>query len=126
MSSFLWTRCYVTHVTAKRDRGHSIFLNSSVVRHCWVLGSVQDDDAHPVEPTLTLTFSVWGITDFSAQYWDGSNWITVPNGTVSGNNKVWRQFTFSNVTTDRIRILVTGALWSNSRITEVEAYTSGG
>jgi hypothetical protein len=41
----------------------------------------------------------------------------------SGNNLVWRQFTFGQLTTSAIRIWVTGALAGYSRITEVEAYT---
>ena len=57
-------------------------------------------------------------------YWDGSAWVTVPGGSVTGNNKVWRKFTFTAVTTSKIRVLVNGALNSQSRITEVEAWTS--
>jgi hypothetical protein len=41
---------------------------------------------------------------------------------VAGNNKVWRQFTFTPVTTDRIQVVVTGSLAGYSRITEVEAW----
>jgi hypothetical protein len=36
--------------------------------------------------------------------------------------KVWKKLTFSPVTTDRIRVWVTGAMTNHSRITEVEAY----
>ncbi|MFG6490626.1 PKD domain-containing protein, partial [Roseateles sp. BYS78W] len=46
-------------------------------------------------------------------------------GNVIGNNKVWRQFTFSPITTQRIRILVNSAMYSLSRIAEVEAWTPG-
>jgi hypothetical protein len=85
--------------------------------------TLQDDYANPAEPTQSLTFSLYGITDFSVQYWDGFNWLNVPGGSVAGNNKVWRKFTFSNITTDRIRVHITNALFFSSRVIEVEAYS---
>jgi hypothetical protein len=85
--------------------------------------TVQDNFQSPSNPTPTMTFSLYGLTDFQAQYWNGSAWVTIPGGTVSGNNLVWRQLTFTQVTTTAIRVWVTGALASYSRITEVEAYT---
>ena len=60
--------------------------------------TIQDNFSNPVEPSLSLTFSQYGITSFNVQYWDGSNWVTVTGGSVTGNNKIWRQFTFSAVT----------------------------
>lgn len=86
--------------------------------------TVQDNYANPQEPTETQVFALYGITDFEVQYWDGVNWTTVPGGSVSGNNKVWRKFSFSPVSTPRIRVLVTNALAGYSRITEIEAYPS--
>lgn len=89
--------------------------------------TVQDSYANPLEPTETMTFTSYGITDFEVQYWDGANWTAVPGGSVSGNNKVWRKFLFPPISTARIRVLVTNALASFSRITEIEAYqTSSG
>ena len=89
--------------------------------------TVQDSYTNPQEPTETMAFTSYGITDFEVQYWDGTNWTAVPGGSVSGNNKVWRKFSFSPISTARIRVLVTNALASFSRITEIEAYqtTSG-
>lgn len=84
--------------------------------------SVQDNVA-TADPTLTMTFSMYGITDFSVQYWDGTNWTTVSGGSVTGNDKVWRRFTFGAVTTTKIRVNITSALASSSRIVEVEAWT---
>ncbi len=88
--------------------------------------TVQDNYAAPVEPFLGMTFTQYGITSFQVQYWDGSNWSTVPGGNISGNNQVWRQITFAPVSTPRIRIFVNGALNGYSRITEVEAYGDSG
>ena len=83
----------------------------------------QDNPSNLVEPTLTTTFSLYGITTFDVQYWTGSAWTTVPGGGVTGNNKVWRQFTFSPITTTKIRVLVNGgADNAYSRVVEVEAW----
>jgi hypothetical protein len=84
--------------------------------------TLQDNFQSPSDPTPSMTFSLYGVTDFQVQYWTGSAWVTVPGGTVSGNNLVWRQLTFSPVATTAIRVWVTGGLASFSRITEVEAY----
>ena len=88
--------------------------------------TVQDDYSAPVEPTETMTFGTYGITAFDVQYWDGSAWVTVPGGSVSGNNLVWRKFNFPAVGTDRIRVLVDGSLSRYSRVVEVEAYRNDG
>ncbi|MFG6489637.1 discoidin domain-containing protein [Roseateles sp. BYS78W] len=86
--------------------------------------TLQDNAYSPSTPTLAMTFSQYGITHFEVQYWDGAKWVDVPGGNVIGNNKVWRQFTFSPITTQRIRILVNSAMYSLSRIAEVEAWTA--
>jgi len=85
--------------------------------------TIQDNFSNPAEPTLSMTFSQYGITSFNVQYWDGSNWATFSGGSVTGNNKVWRQFTFAAITTTKIRIYVTNSLSSYSRLIEVEAWT---
>jgi RHS repeat-associated protein len=86
----------------------------------------QDDPQNPLEPTLSQTFSLYGITAFDVQYWNGSAWVTVPGGSVTGNNKVWRQFNFSPVTTNKIRLVVNGGADNSfSRVVEVEAWSLG-
>ena len=85
----------------------------------------QDDLNNPVEPTLTQTFSLYGITAFDVQYWDGSAWTTVSGGSITNNNKVWKQLTFAAVTTSKIRVVVNaGADNAYSRVVEVEAWGS--
>ncbi len=84
--------------------------------------SVQDNYTNPVEPTDAMTFNSYGIVNFDVQYWNGSSWATVPGGSVTGNNKVWRKITFSSITTTKIRVLVSYALNTWSRIVEIEAY----
>ncbi len=85
-----------------------------------VVYTLQDNYTNPVEPTDTMTFSSYGVTDFAVQAWVGNAWQTV--ATVTGNNLVKKTVTFSPVTTDRIRIYITGALASSSRLTEIEAW----
>ena len=86
--------------------------------------TVRDDFGNPAEPTDAETFTLYGITDFDVQYWDGANWVTVPGGSVRNNNKVITKVTFPPVTTTRIRILVLNGLAGFSRIVEVEAWTA--
>lgn len=85
--------------------------------------TVQDAYGKPLEPTETMTFGLYGITQFEVQYWTGSSWETVQGGSVSGNNKVWRKFTFAPVSTRQIRVLVINGQGGYSRITELEAYS---
>lgn len=80
------------------------------------------DDVGVTMPTPDTVFSNFGITAYQVQVLagDGVTWITVPNGTVTGNNKVWRQFTFEPVLTRAVRINITNAK-GFSRVSEVEA-----
>jgi len=86
--------------------------------------SLQDNYGNPSEPTATMTFSQYGLRDFDVQYWESSTsaWVTVPGGSITGNNLVWRRITFPPVTTSQIQIRVNNALNTWSRIVEVEAY----
>jgi len=87
----------------------------------------QDDPQNPIEPTLVQTFNLYGITAFDVQYWNGSAWATVAGASVTANNKVWRQFTCSPITTSKIRVLVNaGADNALSRVVEVEAWSQSG
>jgi Putative Ig domain len=89
------------------------------------LFTLQNSYTTPLEPTTGMTFTAYGITAFDAQYWNGTSWVTLPGGSITGNTLVWRTITFPAVTTDRIRIVVNGALGGYSRITELEAYSTG-
>ena len=87
--------------------------------------SVQDTYWAPSEPTSTQTFTAYGLRSFDVQYWTGTAWATVPGGSVTGNTLVWRTVTFPAVTTQKIRVMITGAVDGYSRLTEIEAYTDG-
>jgi hypothetical protein len=84
--------------------------------------SMQDGYKTPAEPTPMMTFSAYGLIDFTIQYWDGADWQTVPNGTVRGNTLVWHRIVFPPLTTSRIRVLSERAGDGSTRIIEVEAY----
>jgi hypothetical protein len=88
--------------------------------------TIQDNFGSPIDPTPTTTFTLYGIVDFQVQYWTGSAWADVPGGNVTGNNLVWRSFSFSPITTTQIRVLVNSSASPNdySRLIEVEAWSS--
>ena len=88
--------------------------------------TLRDDYSSTSEPTLTSTFSLYGIRDFQVQYWTGSAWAVVPGGSVTGNTLVWRNFSFAPISTSRIRVWVTGSLAGYSRIAEIEAWAETG
>jgi RHS repeat-associated protein len=87
---------------------------------------VQDNYANPSEPTENMTFTSYGLTAFEVQYWNGSAWVNVPGGSVTGNDKVWKKLTFSAITTTKIRVLSSAAPDGYSRVTEVEAWQGAG
>jgi RHS repeat-associated protein len=88
--------------------------------------TVQDNYTNPSEPVEDQQFTLYGLTGFEVQYWTGSVWAAIPNGSVTGNNRVWRKFTFLALTTQKIRILTTASKTNDgySRLTEVEAYAA--
>jgi hypothetical protein len=84
--------------------------------------TVQDAYTSPVEPTLSTTFSAYGIMDFQVMYWTGTAWATVPGGSITGNRQVWTRLSFPALTTDRILVVVTRTADAWSRIVELEAW----
>jgi hypothetical protein len=88
--------------------------------------TLQNNWRNAGEPTLATSCSGEGIIDFDVQYWTGSAWVTIPSGSVTGNNNAWRQFTFAAITTTKIRVVVNNSRNNWSRIVEVEAIGPGG
>ncbi|HEY6187308.1 MAG TPA: discoidin domain-containing protein [Pyrinomonadaceae bacterium] len=86
------------------------------------LFSIQDGYNNPIMPTETMTFNLYGLTAFDVQYFNGSAWVNVPGGSISGNNLVWRKLTFSAVITNKIRVLTNASIDGWSRLAEVEAW----
>ncbi|HEX7330819.1 MAG TPA: hypothetical protein VF290_04920, partial [Pyrinomonadaceae bacterium] len=97
------------------------FPGSKTLSEINVFG-LQQNYGSPVEPTLAMTSS-YALTNFEVQYWDGSAWATVPEGNVTGNNKVWRRFTFPSLTTNKIRVHISNVAGDNrSQVVEIEAF----
>jgi hypothetical protein len=71
------------------------------------------------------TFTLYGITNFNVQYWNGSAFVDVPGGAVTGNTQVRRSFLLSpEIITDKIRVVINdSADHRYSRIAEIEAYS---
>lgn len=89
--------------------------------------SLHDNYTQENTPTETQTFSLYGLLAFDVQYWNGSSWVAVPSGSVTGNNKVWRKFTFSAITTSKIRVVINSVPDAWSRVVEIQAFgTSAG
>jgi hypothetical protein len=92
------------------------------------LFGVQDSYASPSTPTLSMTFTLYGLYTFQVQYWDGSTWQVVPGASLVANNKVWNQFSFSPISTTKVRVYITasapGDTWS--RVVELEAWGTTG
>ena len=84
--------------------------------------TLQDNYADSSEPTESMTFTQWGLTAYTVEYWSGSSWIQIPNASVTGNNKIWRKFEFSPISTSKIRVVTSASVDGFSRLTEVEAY----
>ena len=84
--------------------------------------TLQDNWGASIEPTPATAFSLYGLSGYGVQYWNGSSWVTVPGGSVTSNNKIWRKFEFSSLITSKIRVLTNAAPDGVSRITEIEAY----
>ena len=85
--------------------------------------AVRDDFNNTTPPDETTIATTYGIVNFEVQYWNGTAWVTVPGGTVTGNNKGLVKLTFSPVSTSMIRVIVTtGAPDGFSRIAELEAW----
>ncbi|MGB8511017.1 MAG: hypothetical protein WCD76_21785, partial [Pyrinomonadaceae bacterium] len=97
------------------------FNGSQVISEIRVY-TLQDDFRNPQEPTPEMTAGLYGLIDYDVQYFDGTNWVTVPGGQIRGNDRVLRALTFPNVTTSKIRINVLNAREHFSRIVEVEAF----
>src|SRR6185369_9578213 len=90
-----------------------------------VVYTLQDNYNAPVEPSDTLTFTAYGVRDFYVEGLAGSSWIAL-GAAVSGNNLVKRTVSFPATSVSAIRVTITNALASYSRLTEIEAWGTSG
>jgi hypothetical protein len=84
--------------------------------------TLPDDFRDGRDREINEKFSLYGITDFDVQYWNGRAWQTVPGGAIRGNKNIWRMISFPIIATDKIRVVVRNSIDGESRITEIEAF----
>ena len=88
--------------------------------------AVMDDFNSTTPPDMSTTTTQYSLIDFLVQYWDGANWVTVPGGAITGNNKAWVKILFAPVSTTAVRIVVNNAAVDGySRVVELEAWGGG-
>ncbi|MBX9766521.1 MAG: hypothetical protein K2X47_04540 [Bdellovibrionales bacterium] len=81
--------------------------------------TLQDNYLFPVEPTPSLQFSLYGLTD--GIVYGVSNGRLIELGRFSKNRNVQIRIQFAYVELSSIRVVITGALNAFSRVTEIEA-----
>lgn len=78
------------------------------------------------QPPTSGETTVYGLTDFSLQYWNGSSFVNVPNGQVTANDLALRTLEISPpLVTSKIRLWITAASGGRSRVVELEAWEDG-
>lgn len=86
--------------------------------------TLQDNYSNPIEPTLDMTFTLYGATGYTNELLVNNVWEQVLN--VTGNNKVWRQFPITPRTATAMRVTVTASPNGNAHLTELEAVGNEG
>ena len=68
---------------------------------------------------------MWRLTTIRVSHSAANRRVVVPGGSVTGNDKAMRVFSFADITTTKIRVVVNNARNNYSRIVEVEAFSCG-
>jgi hypothetical protein len=97
------------------------FAGSRTIDEACVI-TAQDNWRTPIEPDTNTQFTLYGLLDFTLQYWDGGAWQVIPGTTVVNNTNVVRCQTFAPVTTSRVRLEVTRTPDGYARVIELEAW----
>lgn len=82
---------------------------------------LQDDSAWGTEPTNASTGTKYVVTDFVVDVLVSGHWVRV--GTVTGNNRIKREFAFSPTTAAAVRVTATASQNARTDIVEIEAWT---
>lgn len=93
--------------------------------------------SHPSTPTTAYSLATLAtnmintagnLRGFTLEYWTGAAWAAIPNSepstTVSNNSRMWIEFKFPNISTDRIRLNATDSSDGYTRVSEIEALQS--
>lgn len=100
----------------------NIEVNFNQTRKIQEINVITLDDSvnYNSDPNITDTFTLYGITDFNLEYYDGASWTRLE--TITSNNKVWRQFTYSPFNAEKIRLINIYGLTGACRLVEFEAW----
>ncbi len=90
-----------------------------------IVYTLQDNFANGVDPPNNMTFTLYGVTAFQVQGWNGAAWVSL-GAAVANNNLVKVPVNFAAFTTNMIRVNVTAGLANYARIVEIEAWTPSG
>jgi hypothetical protein len=84
--------------------------------------TLQDSVKYPVAPSLSTTFSLYGVTAFNVSYWNSatSQWVLLKE--IQGNNNVWRKVEFDPVQTSKLSINILNSANNYSRVVEAEVW----
>jgi len=107
----------------KNDCWVQILFNGLKTIDRVIIYTLQDNYDLAIEPTDTLTFKNFGVTDFQIQGWNGIEWKNLGEP-VHENNLVKRTVKFTAFETSKIRINLTNKQYNRAaHLVEVEAWT---
>ncbi len=99
------------------------FVEESQINEIVVIG-VRDNYQDTSEISENEISTLYMNSDFKVQYLSSNgSWVTLAS--VSNNNKVLNRFSFSSVSTKKIRVEITKGVGGYGRIVEVQAFTGG-
>lgn len=84
--------------------------------------TLSDDYAVGAAPTLSTPATLYGLTDFDIEYFDGTTWRLVPGGQVRGNALAWVSRDFPALTAQAVRVRALRSPDGYARIAELEAF----
>lgn len=59
---------------------------------------------------------------FHIDYWDGLDWVQIPETVVDNSELIWVHLTFSPINTDRLRLTIEGSMDGFAQVVEFEAW----
>lgn len=83
---------------------------------------LQDNYKQAAAPTLETVCTKYPVDKFTVEYWDGTDWNLIENGSIVENNKAWVQIGFAPVNTNRVRVLYSDPVGDFARLVEIEVW----
>jgi hypothetical protein len=108
-------------------------LNTRSINTIDVYFLPDDYTSRTTDPTSALTGTLYLPINFNVKVYSpsglafsvSSTSTLIPGGAVTGNNKVYRRFTFPAIACDGVRIEILTSQDGNSHVVEIEAYSPG-